>query len=684
MIAMAEAASRHMAWMLVLALVIALPETGIAQRATDSAWPRPPVGETASAPTRAAAARSSFAPGVRALRLDGYHQPGDHGAATYLRLPAPPKDIRRWHLRTADNAWWQLSMPEITIQMLGAVGDDRDESALVNLHAIRAAIELVAVERVPLVVGDGVFRVAGGIYTRSHLHMRFKDNGLLKPTVYSVFGPRPVGGGGFLGNVFASANRRDLVQTDILIENPRIDGSLLPPPVEGTTSSASPTSLTAAEALPSDVVGKQVSIVVGSGVGQTRSIRRLSTDRRTIDIEPAFAKGVGVGSTFLIGSNDNAIGFAQGARNVRIIGGHISNFRATWAGGGSGGKAVIFERGCYDCSVEGTVADNVSWGFFAQGVDRRFPAPPEGTGETHWVSNAVFRNVSVSNCEAAIGLYGVDHELDPSGDPRHMSVLVDGLKVHNCGHAFSRPLGVDWPKSGIVVIGEGQNVTIRNFEARNDPDYPGARYPPPGSRRAGSGHHGPIGAVVWGWGRNITISGRYFGNVDDVVVLQRARAMGDDASPRGEIRRATDIAVSMTVCGQAKGVVRTEIGQRHGTVREAVATTIQLLETEPPRHGLFNGRSIVVRHPGNRSETRIIVAYDGNTRTATVDRPWSQALTPGVRYTISGPATPDVGDLKARIEVRRPGSGTAVGSSGIYDRRLVDVREELAADACQK
>ncbi|GAA5052716.1 hypothetical protein HNP84_001451 [Thermocatellispora tengchongensis] len=86
-----------------------------------------------------------------ALRTDGYAEPGDGGGALYRRLPAAPATPDRWHLKSADGAWWEIADDVVSVRALGAKGDYDEESGTGSddTEALLAAARLNRVIYVP-------------------------------------------------------------------------------------------------------------------------------------------------------------------------------------------------------------------------------------------------------------------------------------------------------------------------------------------------------------------------------------------------------------------------------------------------------------------------------------------------------------------------------------------------------
>jgi hypothetical protein len=81
-------------------------------------------------------------------------------------------------------------------------------------------------------------------------------------------------------------------------------------------------------------------------------------------------------------------------------------------------------------------------------------------------------------------------------------------------------------------------VTLTNVRGHNAPTYP-ASYPADYAARCGYGLSGPIGAALWGHGRNVTVRDfHHYGDADAAVHIGRCRALGDDAPSTGQVTQA--------------------------------------------------------------------------------------------------------------------------------------------------
>ena len=238
--------------------------------------------------------------------------------------------------------------------------------------------------------------------------------------------------------------------------------------------------------------------------------------------------GININTTDL--GNSNAIGIARGAVDVKFLGGTIKNVKYSFNfPGGAGGKAIGVEQGVNGFFASNFWIENCSVGIFSQGVPGVWTdGTPRSAVGIH------FSNIHCENTEAWGFFAGVTTGGDdPSGDFAEQMVMVSNITYHNCGHAPNRPIGTDHKKSAPLVFAEASGVQIDGVEGYNDPDYPMVNpgYPTDPAL-IGFGLSGPIGAVMWGWGRNCSVKNvRHYGDVDAIFHIERARAHGDDAGP---------------------------------------------------------------------------------------------------------------------------------------------------------
>lgn len=230
--------------------------------------------------------------------------------------------------------------------------------------------------------------------------------------------------------------------------------------------------------------------------------------------------------------NDNAVGFARGASNILVKNLKVLGMQTSYTKpGGSGGKAVNFEAGVYDSEIDGVTAVDCGFGAFIQGYAGVWPDNGAGKG----TSRIRLSKLRAVRCDTALAIGGLNPSADPDGNPNDSFILAEDILFWNCGHAPQRPVTSGFRKNGAIVFFEAQNVTLRNVKGYNDAAYT-AVWPTDG-QHVGSGLTGPIGAPIWGWGRNITVDGfDYNGDCDSLISIQRGRAIGDDAPPDATVR----------------------------------------------------------------------------------------------------------------------------------------------------
>lgn len=80
-------------------------------------------------------------PSVNAVILGGRTTAGDSGGVlTYTRMSSAPSPVKRWHLQSADGAYWYLQTFIASPPMMGSLGDGSDDTA-----AVQAAMDYGAV-----------------------------------------------------------------------------------------------------------------------------------------------------------------------------------------------------------------------------------------------------------------------------------------------------------------------------------------------------------------------------------------------------------------------------------------------------------------------------------------------------------------------------------------------------------
>lgn len=413
----------------------------------------------------------------------------------------------------------QISPFDPTYDAAGGTADD--------LTPIQAVWDAGSAATVPIVMRKPL-RASDELKTSSGLHVIFSNNAWLRQTGTSTTGS-------FITNLRNSSADAETIQTNVLIENPQIDGSLYPAPFIDTVVTAGATTVDLGpNASPIDDFynGQIILILAGTGSAQVRTISDYVGATKVATISVAWTTTPAPGDTFQIGRNDNALGFAAGMSEITIRGGVLKNYsHLQMTAPPLGAKGVNFEQGVTNGLVEGTYAENCGSAFFVQGLDGSL-----ANGSTKRTTPIQFKNIRAKNCGSAVTLLGINTTADPDGDSDDMMVLVDGLTFENCGHSPYRVINTDLQKSGAINLGEANNVRLDNIVGRNDSTYPNTSpgYPTDYSGRVGFGLSGDIGAWIWGWGRNVNIgSATFFGAADAAIRINRCRALGDDASTTG-------------------------------------------------------------------------------------------------------------------------------------------------------
>lgn len=399
-------------------------------------------------------------------------------------------------------------------------------SGTANQAAVQSAMDEGAADHSIVDIPE-ILNVSSDLKTSSNLHMRGHPGAWLKQQ-----GSSP--NGGFLVNLRNSSADAATIQSNIVLENVNVDGSGTTEPVELVVASATKQTVTftpAASATDNFYKGLAVADTTAENNGVRMVINYVGATR-TATMSSRWAKTPSGGTKFLVGSNEDAVGFAAGADGIVSIGGISKNYPA-WKQipPGLGGKGFNLEKGVANGKVIRRHVENCATGFFVQGLHGSF-----SNGATMRAVGIELIDNSAKNCGSALTISGINNFADPDGNVSDSLVTVSGLSYENAGHNPYRLVSSDHQKSGIVNLLEAQNVTISNVSGHNDNGYPSASpgYPKDYATRIGYGLSGSIGAMVWGWGRNLTIDGfTHMGNVDNVIVVRRGRALGDDASPSG-------------------------------------------------------------------------------------------------------------------------------------------------------
>jgi len=397
------------------------------------------------------------------------------------------------------------------------------ETGATNQTAVQAAMDAAATAGVAVVFTESL-DVDDELKTSSNLHIRGNAASFLRQQTHSTTG-------GFLTNLRNSSADIASIQSNILLEHVNITGEDLPDPVELEVSSASGTSVvftSGASAVDDFYLGLAVADTTAVNTG-LRIIIDYVGSTRTATLSSAWSSDPTAGTKILVGYNENGAGFAAGVTDLLSIGGTSKGYPSSkQVPPGLGGKGFNFEQGVTNSKIIGRHAEDCGTAFFVQGVDGSFT-----NGAAKRAVALELMALSAKNCGSLLTVAGINTSADPDGDANDSMLIADGIVGENVGHSPHRLVTSDQQKSGIINFLEAQNATIRNVRTRNDSGYP-ASYPTDYTTRCGYGLTGNIGAMIWGWGRNLHVDGfEHTGNVGNVIVVRRGRALGDDAGGTG-------------------------------------------------------------------------------------------------------------------------------------------------------
>ena len=574
-----------------------------------------------------AALRVNTKTNVTTAVVMGYYQAGDGGGGifTWSASSSAADDGGSVIMPTGwvgSGRWLRVFSDGFnSIQYWGA---QPSASALVNTAAINAAIAYGAANGFTTTIDGGTYPTVGNIYTPTGTHLRWEGNSWLTP--------QPSGGtswtnqstttGGIIGPFLALGGAVQAV-SDITIENPRLD-------------------LTAV-------------------------------------------------------TGENAIGYASAApgtnpTRITILGGFIKRCYAqpspptgVGAGWGFGGKAVIFEQGISDALILGLRAEDCFCAVEVQGIAH----PSTGTNDSTLSTPLItIDSLTADCCQVALLLGGGSgsSSYPPVADASVMGVLVRNLYFHNCGHlidpaAQSTDYKTMKSKSGAIVLFNARNCSIQG-KGYNDPAYPGSTllahsavvgpsyapgYPALGAWLTNDGMSGPIGAVIWGWGRNISIDMEYHGAADAGIVFKRAYQLRDggvsgSGSQADYISNLLEWDVKLRIHGAVDHMVRTELppSMLGDTARagSGASTLYMATATASDSAADYVGRHVwITAGTGNASDGAgagiYIKSYDATAKIATVSPNWPVTPDGTSVYQIGGIIAPSPTDI----------SGTATGGS---------------------
>lgn len=324
---------------------------------------------------------------------------------------------------------------------------------------------------------------------------------------------------------------------DITILNPHIDGSGYPI-FEGTVVSADATTVTidaSAPTIDDYFNGDVIQITTGSASGLASWATVTDYDGASRTVVANFTSGVPApGDQIRIGYNDPAFVLFWGPRNTKIIGGRIKNFR--WerdVAYGYGSKAINLEQGHSRCLIDGVSIENCGTGIFLWARPGTVPPSSDPEEPSREDRQIVMSNIICDNVGSALTAIGTTTSPGPDGDPEQMTAIAQNWSVRNSGHNPNRLFGSGDTKmkAGVINLGGAQNLSVRNWKIQNQSTYPDTSPGYPSEPNAAAyGLSGPIGAVVWGWGRNINVEGvEYHGDCDQLIRIERPKALNVDA-----------------------------------------------------------------------------------------------------------------------------------------------------------
>lgn len=428
-----------------------------------------------------------------------------------------------------------------------AFGDivlDSQGAASANLTTLRAAIAYGAPRGLPVrldQIGNSIeaqLFLAGEVRTASGLRLIGSPKLWLCPTQYST-------GGAFISNVYSTGDVAERIQSDIHLEGLKIDGQFLPDPEQGMAQNGGSTTTIVLRAEASAVDdaynNRPLRLQFGAEATATVTITDYNGTTKVATFTPALPGAPDSTTYYTIGPNDNLIGFAQGAANVRITGCHGKNCTAVWASG-AGGKFVGAEYGVDGMWVTDCLGEDVTWGYFFQGLDGA-----NANGAAKKIVNVHGSNLTVRRGEVAFQAAGYNTAADPDGDANDMTVQIRGLMSVDCGAMVSKP-GNASQKTPVIALAEAQNVSIVDWQDSITSSF--APYPGPANTIA-AGLAMPRGQAIKGWGRNILIRGRLHGTFERIWDPDNVSGVGDDAGTTGIPQDVTGIDMELHYHGAA-------------------------------------------------------------------------------------------------------------------------------------
>lgn len=380
----------------------------------------------------------------------------------------------------------------------------------------------------------------------------------------------------------------------------------------------------------------------GAIISNASDVNPFRTD---VTIYGAWVTGEKLDFTGTTGQQDNGIGFALGATRISIYNSRVENFIANFDGPGPGGKGIGFEEGVLDCLVDGAVIENCTYPLFG--------SPTLGNPDKN-VVNLAFRNITIRRCATVFwALTDAGTATVPTGDSSIFSMSFENIYAEDVGHFpdVNATTG-RFEKAGAIILHGASNIFGRNITIFNHADYPSATHPAGGTRypngypaasdnKIGSGLSGPIGAVVWGWGRNIDLEVNFNGPADDTINISyprahRANVFGGNLQPVG----SSNFNVKVTHTGAKLSLVRSGyVGGHTGALQAGSAFSATFSATASERDGEYAGQNMTITGGTGSGQTRRILTYIGATKIASVSSAFSPAPDATSTYSVAGTTT---------------------------------------------
>ena len=418
---------------------------------------------------------------------------------------------------------------QFELQPSSFVSPDMFGAARTDRTLFQTVLDYSALNQLPLVLGNGI-TMDGDIIFDSGADIR---DGRIDFNYWSSTGS--------LGkSVDPNSSSAGSIKSDMRFSNITFDGTDYPGLVQFTLPAGSTTTSVVLPASASSVddfyKGRIIQFATGAAEREFSFTGSYVGATRTLTLNNALSAAPQAGDIALYGWNDNLLSLIAGVSDVVVDGCTFQNLDGfEMVSSAGGGKGFAFDTGITNGLVSNSTFRNLPVGLWAQGRDGTF-----GNGEKERAVGVQFVNNHFDNVNAPViiaGLNGVDA---PDGDSDDAMTIVDGVTYENCGHNTRRLVGSDQQKSGVLNFLEAANCTVTNVRGRNDISYPNTTpgYPTDFPARVGYGLTGNVGAMIWGQMRHVRISNfSHHGNVDDIIVMSRCRALGDDAAGQGGIIR---------------------------------------------------------------------------------------------------------------------------------------------------